>query len=365
MAYLHKESITIDPTKCGSSDSSNFPMLFNSTIAALKTVGNGGEVTNANGYDVMFSSADNDYAGISKLDFEIERYNASTGEYIAHVRVPTVSHSTPTVIYLYWGNALVSTSQENKTGVWDTNFVGVYHLPDGTTLNVNDSTSNAVNGTNNGGTAITGQIDGGVGFAGAQYVDLGASNAVANVNGIASIEFWVKWTGTNYNGSDQALVFTASSGAGQVNIGVYLTGNKFHMVNDPSTDITCTASISDNNWRHVVMTRSGSTGNWTDTLYINGVQDKQQTGITTNPNGSVGSVNTAIGRYGAGPFFNATAQMDEVRVSKINRPVDWYITQFNNQNSPSTFYSLGSEVTSGIFGKIVKTSFAPTRASSY
>jgi hypothetical protein len=37
--------------------------------------------------------------------------------------------------------------------------------------------------------------------------------------------------------------------------------------------------------------------------------------------------------------------LDEVRISNIARPVDWITTGYNNQFSPSTFYSVGTEET--------------------
>ena len=43
------------------------------------------------------------------------------------------------------------------------------------------------------------------------------------------------------------------------------------------------------------------------------------------------------------PCFFLTGGMDEVRISNTNRSACWVGTEYNNQNSPSTFYSEGSE----------------------
>ena len=66
----------------------------------------------------------------------------STGQLIAWVSVPTVSASSDTVIYVYYGNGSAA-NQQNPTGVWDSNYEGVWHLPNGTTLSANDSTATA------------------------------------------------------------------------------------------------------------------------------------------------------------------------------------------------------------------------------
>ncbi|MEI6711229.1 MAG: DUF2341 domain-containing protein [bacterium] len=65
---------------------------------------------------MLFTAADG-----TKLDHEIEKYVPTTGQLIAWVRVPALSASVDTVIYMYYSNAMVA-DQWNKTGVWDTNF---------------------------------------------------------------------------------------------------------------------------------------------------------------------------------------------------------------------------------------------------
>ena len=42
-----------------------------------------------------------------------------------------LSHTTDTVIYVFYGSGSVSTSQENRTGVWNSDFKAVYHFANG------------------------------------------------------------------------------------------------------------------------------------------------------------------------------------------------------------------------------------------
>src|SRR5438552_1444892 len=66
---------------------------------------------------------------------------------------------------MYYGSSATANDQQSSTGTWDSNFKGVWHLPNGTTLTPNDSTSNSNNGTLvNTPTATSGQIDGGANF---------------------------------------------------------------------------------------------------------------------------------------------------------------------------------------------------------
>src|SRR5206468_9845528 len=79
-----KRSLTIDHTKVPSTQS-NFTVLVSVTDAALKTVANGGHVANANGYDIGFYA---DFVGTIKLKWEVEKYDGTTGNLIAWVKIP-------------------------------------------------------------------------------------------------------------------------------------------------------------------------------------------------------------------------------------------------------------------------------------
>ncbi|MCZ6476940.1 MAG: hypothetical protein O6851_01285, partial [Gemmatimonadetes bacterium] len=50
----------------------NFALLVSATLVDLKTVANGGNVQNASGFDIIFTS---DQAGNTRLAHEIERYD--------------------------------------------------------------------------------------------------------------------------------------------------------------------------------------------------------------------------------------------------------------------------------------------------
>jgi hypothetical protein len=92
-AYTYYKSITVDRTKVGNAGApttlSSFPMLYSVIDANLATTANGGHVTSASGFDIIFQ----DSTG-TKLDHEIEKYVSTTGEFVAWVRVPTLNTQT-------------------------------------------------------------------------------------------------------------------------------------------------------------------------------------------------------------------------------------------------------------------------------
>jgi MSHA biogenesis protein MshQ len=100
----------------------DFPVLISLLDPNLRTLGNGGHVASANGYDIVFTASD----GTTPLDHEIERWNGATGELVAWVRVPTLAAGT--LIYLYYGNNLILSATETPGAVWEDSYVGVWHL---------------------------------------------------------------------------------------------------------------------------------------------------------------------------------------------------------------------------------------------
>ncbi len=151
-----------------SSDLSNFPVLISiSNDANLADKNHSGYVQNLSGYDIVFTASD----GTTKLDHEIEKYDGTTGTLAMWVRMPTLSASSDTTLYLYFDNSSISSSQENKTGVWnpggDTTFRGVWHFEE-SSGNALDSTSYAANAAKTGTPTqnATGRIGAGVSFSG-------------------------------------------------------------------------------------------------------------------------------------------------------------------------------------------------------
>jgi hypothetical protein len=162
--------IEIDNGKVsGDADLSSFPVLINHTADWLQRADSEDHVRRADGYDIVFTNADNS----SLLDFEIEEYdgtyNATHGRLVAWVRIPTLDYNDNTTIRLWYGNSVAS-DWSNPTGVWDTNYKGVWHLEEttGGANAIKDSTSNDNDGTDHGSPNLdaTGKIDGADDFDG-------------------------------------------------------------------------------------------------------------------------------------------------------------------------------------------------------
>jgi hypothetical protein len=358
MAFNYKRTITVDHTKVVTSDQTNFPVLVEFTHADFKSVPNGGHVQSASGFDMVFYA---EFALSTKFDHEIEFYNPATGHVVMNVRIPSLSHTVDTTFYVGYGDASITTSQENVTGVWDTARKGVFHFPDGTTLDALDSTGTQ-NGTINGATAAAGRIgSGSASFNGSsKRISLGTAH---DYTGSMTVSCWIKPTtitiadrpmivSKGFDGTSAQWHFGfnqvgtgASEGTGKLFFGTYNV--------DPAgafstTDFSSLTGV----WTHVVGRFNGS--QWD--VFVNGVLDRNSQG-TQSQAPAHASANTYIGAWDLSGtpsrFFDGL--IDELRISNTTRSDGWIQTEYNSLNSPGSFLSLGAEyppsVTTGLIYK--------------
>lgn len=377
--YARRRTITIDHTKVPNTDQTNFPVLVSGTYPYLATTANGGNVTSPNGYDIIFTP---DAAGTSTLAFEREIYNPGTGAATFWVKIPSLSHTTDSVIYMFYSKSSVTSDQSNVTGVWDSNYALVSHLSDSAaTSAVADSTSNANNLTNQVNTSnksVGGKIGNGLTYNGSSDYSSVDNNSSINIQGSSiTLEVWANPTNSTAASSERLIVkevsgngypyvnyglFRASSGSSQITFWIS-TGGSYTYVSGGST--------SAGTWTHAVGVYNGSSM----TLYVNG------TSVGTAPkSGNIGSSNTplVLGADTATSMEYFNGVLDEARISNSARSADWIATGYNNENSPSTFYTVGSDAsggpnltslspTSGLLGASVTingTNFGSTQGSS-
>jgi Concanavalin A-like lectin/glucanases superfamily/IPT/TIG domain/Putative Ig domain len=336
--YIYRRTVTIDHSKVPNTDQSNFPVLISGTYPYLATTANGGNVQNANGYDIIFTS---DPAGTAKLNHEVETYDGMTGRIVSWVRMPLLSHSSDTVIYLWYGNSAVQSSQENRTGVWDTNYVGVWHLPDGTVLSARDSSATGNNGVITAATPVAGQIDGAASFNGTNAYIEAADSASLRVGAPAfTFAGWVNPATVGTCGTYGCIVLNKE---GSYEFALNSDGNIYWAINSTTpgwTWINSGINVPLNAWSHVALTYDGSRV----LAYKNGVLVS-----TTTATGSVSGSTNAL-RFGArnapgSPTSLFPGKLDDIAISKVARSSDWIAAEYNNQISPSMFYVVGAEST--------------------
>ena len=339
--WTYKKNITINHSKVNQTQT-NFPVLINLTDTDLITK------AQADGDDIAFTNSTG-----SQLDHEIEYFNSTTGFLVAWVRIPTLSNTTDTVIQMYYGNA-DAVNQENASGVWDSNFVMVQHLSETPTAYMNDSTSNNNDGTTYNMTSadqVAGQIDGSLDFDGtADYVNFGDVPATEGISAL-TVSVWVKATTWNVgNGNWPNIVGKRVPGgegpfymrvrasddasANKIEFGIR---NSAHVIRDAITNNV----LDTTNYYHLAGTWDGTTVKF----FVNTVEQTDTGSVSGVTDSTAEQLHIGRARASENELFNGI--IDEVRISNTARSAGWIATEYNNQYSPSSFYSVGSEETDG------------------
>ncbi|MFX0048638.1 MAG: DUF2341 domain-containing protein, partial [Candidatus Hermodarchaeota archaeon] len=128
--FQYFKEIRIDHNQvAGTSSLNNFPILISIFDSDLH------DEVQPDGDDIAFNN------GTEWLFHEIElfnqTYNSTHAQLITWVRIPTLSSSEDTIIRMYYGNSSMS-RQENPYGVWDSDFLGVWHLKESGTGVINE-----------------------------------------------------------------------------------------------------------------------------------------------------------------------------------------------------------------------------------
>ncbi len=338
--WMRRKTITIDNTKVAGGPHASFPVLISLPADVDLALD-----ANANGGDIMFIAAD----GVTRLPYQRQRFVKQTGELIAWVNVPTLSSATPTVIYLYYKNPNTA-EQSDVAMTWGPTYRGVWHLDEtvGGINAIKDATTNSNHGTDLGGTALNtaGMIGGAATFDGIDdRISMPDSGSLDATAGTGTAAMWVKFTDPS-NGRVQ-LVMTSSNTFGAAPNGfswsVQADGdhyfypwtgdtNDYNLVPNPFTNAT---------WAYASVTWAFATKEVK--LYVNGAL------ITPNvmnvPTLWTQQAQPAAWLWGGNPadpaptFF--AGQLDELRVSSTVRTAGWIQTEYRNQSSPLTFYSVG------------------------
>ena len=359
--YTYQRQLTINHTKVstGTLTYTNFPVLFQATDVTLSTSVSGGHLSSANGYDLIFSTnSDCSFA----LNWDTETVN-TTGSQQDNiwVNIPSISSTTDTILYLCYGNAAITSYLGLSTATWDNNYIGVLHLSRTVSGNIllNDSTSP----TNNFFGSIVGStssLNGKIGAA-ASFVATSSNTIVIGDNASAmgqvvtvpgTISLWYYLNSAPTNNSNGAFsIFSDASGAHfSRQIGLQPTDL---VVNLTQTDCTTnqffiysgTNPLILNTWHYVTFSTSGTLSSPSVYVSIDGNSQSFAPALAScSATGSFPDIGLNMGQQ---PFDGF---MDEFRMSNIARSPDWTLTEYNSQNSPTTFMTMGPELGGAIPG---------------
>lgn len=355
MAYSDYGTIVIDSDKVGD-DETDFTILIDITDNLLKTVGNGGKVTSASGFDIVLAA---DQAAVAVYDFEIiPPYDGAAGRYRAWVQIPSITGAGGATLYIVFGDAGVTTSQENISGTWEANFEMVQHMEGANAAAIDDSTANNHDASGDEGNP-TYQQAGKVGYA----VDFdGDGDAIvipdhADLDFVAGQDFTLEVV---YKTSANATGFLLDKNSDDVQTFYYLAIVK------PNGNAQLWAKILDDDNHEVISAYDNAEvydGDWHYALYScdrNGNAIICFDGVlkSTEAIGAVtGTLANAADLYigdRGGAAIEFVGLIDEVRVSRIARDVNWALTMYNTMFHPDTFYSVSFAETVAVSTTLAK-----------
>ena len=332
-AWPHRSKITIQNTNL-TSTLSEFPILVTLTSSSI----NYSNILSA-GADLRFVHPD----GGSELPYEIESWDTN-GNSLIWIQVPTLrGGSDSDFLWMYYGNA-AATDGQDPDAVWDDGFQAVYHLnhnPTNTAPQILDSSTNVNDGTANGsmisGDLVTAKIGKGINLDGSN--DAIDSGFKVNQGGslAATLSAWVN---PDLVGASGILLGTDNGGG---DWSIYRQAAAWRIFNGLN-NLDTGDDVDVGSWQKVTAVFKPGVGSC---FYRDGEPIYTTTGIGFD--GNTGNLHIGRRSHSSALYFNG--QVDEVRISSVDRSADWikaeYITETDSGflifDDRSAFYNVDSD----------------------
>ena len=323
-SWLHSGSFFILTTPDGANipagdSAANFPLLIRLNAGNF----NFGEAE-PDGADIRFITA----AG-ANLSYQIEQWDAVNGQAAVWVKIPTIAPNARQEVKMYWGKSGVA-SQSNGANVFNSanGYVSVMHLNETVADSVGTLTPTNI------GTTVTNSLIGkGRTFVSGNGVNCGDGlTSLPSGNTAHSTEVWFR---SDTSGFD--IFDWAREDAGK-KVQIRLVSPPQINIDGNFAGVNSTTILSTSQWHHVVNTYTpGNPG--TSRIYIDGKLDASNSA-------TVDIVPPSIMRLGG--WYNNyyfVGEMDEARLSKVDRTANWIKLEYENQKPLQTL--VGSLVPAG------------------
>jgi len=338
MAYKYYRTITIDKDKVGIDNadttiSGGFPVLLTISGTYLKNTANGGRIENAQGWDIKFTEDDR----TTHLCYEIQSYDSSAGTLMAWVKIDPLSKATDTDFMMHYGNSSITEPTCDTPNTWTNDFEAVYHMEDDSdSPDVSESVedhpglySDDAGLVDTSSATVSGKIGNALTFN-----DNKVTLSGIHSSGHRTLSAWVRTSSSTKqdiinNEQDTWSLRIVEQLSGPPSFTILTVGGY------ASADFGSTQY--DGEWHHLVGTYDGDAVR----IYVDAVEGTPDTA----PSGDLIPItgDTLVGVHANLSSNPVIGDIDEVRIANIARSHDWIKTEFNNQDSPSTFYVVGEE----------------------
>jgi hypothetical protein len=234
---------------------------------------------------------------------------------------------------MYYGNSTVA-SQQNPTGVWDANYLAVWHL---------NTVFTSSTGSNNG--ANTNTVDTAAKIGRGRSFD-GTGNQYITITGqlgqpmTVTLSAWASLVSRDTKGAEVISIQNNASLRMDDATGDGTKGFFFNWTGKTWASTATGTYQAGTGWHY--LTYVANPGGSSEILYIDGVASK-----TTSYGEGIQyrgvAYDTFIGKHPFYTTYDFNGVIDEVRASNSVRTAPWIATEYANQYSPSTFYAVGTE----------------------
>jgi hypothetical protein len=336
VSFNYQKTITIDHTKVAAT-LADFPVLLDLFDTDLKShILSGGN-------DIAFT------LNGQPLDYEIElfdqNYNSTHAHLVAWVKIPTLSSSIDTILTMQYGCKDMPASYSKS--VWD-NYELIQHLSDDPTGIEYDSTTKNHQGTSYGEMGSSNLVTGKIGDA----IDFDGVDDAISVGQIYTDQ-WSQftmsaWVYRDVTGDERIFSKAPNTNPSECIMHLAISGPtagnlmrvRLSTDEQASSNYDSLTSPSLSQWHLLTATWSSS---GTIYLYIDGNLDRSLAKTGTSIKNSDIMFIIANWETGTSDPRNWDGKIDEIRLSSTLLSGNWILTEWRNQNSPSMFYSVGTE----------------------
>jgi hypothetical protein len=351
--YSYRRKIVIDKSKVVAvnvsvgttlvkQDLSNFPLLIEIQDRGLIHIPGScaNKIQDAEGRDISFASGTGPQ---TPLSFQLEHYDPQTGKLTCWIKIPALSAngtaSPPTSVYLYYGSALLHDPFGlSATNVWSGDFSRIWHFKkDNGSISSADAQSGnrsrSAYGSNS--TSESNFVDAKIGPG----IELNGNHQSFHSSPDTSTNITLSaWINLSSLGSEQVVLANDSINDAFRN-GYVL---RINALGNPALDlyrnktlntVLSSAVLSPNKWHHLIATIADNQA----FIILNGIKTASRNPVKM---GTGGQIRIGSGAQGTSPFIG---KLDELRVMKMTKPLEFQKTEYINQENTSQFYTVSGE----------------------
>ncbi|WP_426200997.1 DUF2341 domain-containing protein [Pseudomonas sp. TWP3-1] len=282
------------------------------------------------GSDLRFVSADDK----TVLNHQIESFDALMGMALIWVDVPNVEGGQRQDIWMYYGNQKAQATGNGQL-TFDPNYTALYHFEGATGTPAKDTTAYGNTAQSATGASIDGVVGRALQFSGQPLLLPASPSLQHNAGSSFTFSAWLRLDQAN----GEQLILARREGANSLLIGV---NQGVPFVEIDGQRAVATQPLNPGQWQHVALTAEGSKV----TLFINGREGA--TLAVAMP--AFNSVMAVGGDLSASAFQPFTGAIDELRLSKVSRPVPLLLADATSQGAESKLVAYGVDEEQSGFG---------------